>query len=58
MKSNITGYIFAAFLGALTGGTGVVIATRALPKMMAQVMNEMIQRMSAQMAERGIQPDT
>jgi len=29
-----------------------------LPKMMAQAMSNMMQRMSAQMAERGIQPDT
>jgi hypothetical protein len=58
MKTNITGYIFAAFLGALAGGVGVAIATRALPKMMAQAMSNMMQRMSAQMAERGIQPDT
>jgi len=58
MKSNITGYIFAAFIGALAGVAGVVIATRALPKMMARVMNEMMQRMSDRMTERGIQPDT
>jgi len=46
MKSNTTGYIFAGLLGALAGGIGVAVVTHALPKMMARMMNEMMQSVS------------
>ena len=36
------GVVFAAVLGALGGGLVTVIATKAVPKMMAQMMSAMI----------------
>lgn len=45
-------YALAAALGAIAGGLVVVLATRAIPRMMAGIM----QRMMAQMGEGGCNP--
>jgi hypothetical protein len=46
------GYILTALLGAIAGGLIVVVATKAFPKMMAGMM----QNMMAQMREAGRDP--
>ena len=60
MRNNhnptITRYVLAGSLGALIGGLGVLIATRALPKMMSQMMDGMMAKMFAQMGESGCSP--
>lgn len=38
-SSSIKGYILAAAIGAVAGGLGVALTTRAIPKMM-EVMAE------------------
>ena len=48
--------VLAAVLGALGGGLVVVIATRAIPKIMSQMMPGMMRNMMAQMGERGCNP--
>ena len=46
------GYLLAAIIGALAGGAFVALATRALPRMMAQMM----QNMMAGMGQEGCSP--
>ena len=48
--------ILAAVLGALGGGLVVVIATRAIPKIMSQMMPGMMRNMMAHMGEQGCSP--
>ena len=48
--------ILAAVLGALGGGLVVVIATRAIPKIMSQMMPGMMRNMMAHMGEGGCSP--
>ena len=43
-KSQNKGYIFAGFLGAIGGGIVGAIATKAVPKMMAGMMRNMMER--------------
>ena len=45
-------YVTVAFLGAIGGGLLVAIATRAIPKMMSGMM----QNMMGQMKESGVTP--
>ena len=54
--SNTKKYILVAFLGAVSGGLVVAIATRAVPKMMSQIMSGMMQNMMSQMGEGGCDP--
>ena len=48
--------ILAAALGALGGGIAVLLATRAIPKMMAQMRQGMMQNMMEKMKECGCTP--
>ncbi len=48
--------ILSAALGALAGGIGVLLATRAIPKMMAQMRQGMILGMMEKMKECGCTP--
>lgn len=48
--------ILAAALGALGGGVAVLLATRAIPKMMAQMRIGMMQNMMEKMKECGCTP--
>jgi hypothetical protein len=48
--------ILAATLGALGGGIVVLLATRLIPNMMAQMRQGMMQNMMEKMKERGCTP--
>ena len=48
--------VLAAGLGALGGGIAVLFATRAIPKMMAQMREGMLQNMMEKMKARGCTP--
>ena len=50
------GYVLAIILGALGGGMLVVLATRAIPKMMSKMMSGMMQNMMGQMEKEGFNP--
>jgi hypothetical protein len=50
------GYLLAGLLGAVAGGAVVIIATRAIPRMMSQMMRAMMQDRMAQMEEMGCEP--
>ncbi len=56
LTPNYRGYIIAAVLGAVGGGFIVALATRAIPKIMSQMMAGMMQNMMAQMKEEGRNP--
>ncbi len=56
-NSREAGYVLAALLGAIGGGLVVAFATRAIPKMMSQVMSGMMQSMMAPMREGGCSPE-
>ena len=49
-------YILATFLGVVFGGLVVAIATKAIPKMMSQMMFGMMKNMMSQMGEAGCSP--
>ena len=54
--SNNQKLILAAGLGALGGGIAVLLMTRAIPKMMEQMREGMLQNMQEKMKERGCTP--
>ncbi len=59
MKQTISqrsGYVISALLGAIGGGILVIIATRAIPNMMANMMSGMMRKMMSQMGEGGCNP--
>jgi hypothetical protein len=43
-------------MGAILGGVAVLLGTRAIPKMMAQMREGMMQNMMEKMKERGCTP--
>jgi len=49
-------YLLAAALGAIGGGLFVALATRAIPKIMSQMMSAMMQNMMGQMSQCGMNP--
>lgn len=51
-SSDMTGYIVAAALGAIGGALLIAIATKALPKMMSEMMRHMMSRRG----DGGLQP--
>ena len=57
--SSSRGYVLAAVLGAIGGGLVVALATKAIPKVMSHLMQNMgahMQGMMAQMRESGSGP--
>ena len=52
----IKGYTISALLGAIAGGFIVLIATKALPKMIGQIMSGMMENMMSQMRSEGCDP--
>ena len=50
------GYAVAALLGAIGGGLVVALATRAIPRMMSEMMTNMMQSRMAQMETGGCSP--
>ena len=45
------GYILAACAGALGGGIAVALVTKAIPRLVSQIMNEMMSKMPRLMME-------
>ena len=56
VNSNNQKMILAAGLGALGGGIAVLLMTRAIPKVMEQMREGMMQNMLEKMKERGCTP--
>ena len=56
-RAPISGYLLAAVLGATVGGIGVVIFTRAIPKMMSRMMSNMMGNMMTRMGGEGCNPE-
>ncbi|HSD83972.1 MAG TPA: hypothetical protein VLG46_08950, partial [Anaerolineae bacterium] len=50
-NSSRRGYILAACAGAVCGGIAVTLATKAIPRLVSQIMNEMMSKMPRLMAE-------
>jgi uncharacterized membrane protein YeiH len=51
--SRSIGYALVGVLGAIGGGLVVAVATKAIPKMMPQIMEGMMRKMMAHMGEGG-----
>lgn len=49
-------YLISALLGAIGGGLLVLIATKAIPTMMANMMSAMMGKMMSQMGAGGCNP--
>jgi CheY-specific phosphatase CheX len=56
MSDQRKGFTVVFLLGAVGGGLLVALATRAIPKMMSQIMSGMMQNMISQMSESGCDP--
>ena len=55
-SSPFKGYVLAAGLGTLTSGIVVALATKAIPKIMSQMMAGTMQRMMSQAGADGCMP--
>jgi len=55
-QSSNLGYFAAASLGALLGGSLVLLASHAIPKMMSRFMTQMMANMAEHMDGEGCQP--
>lgn len=49
--SRTWSYALVGALGAVTGGAAVLLATKAIPRMMSRMMSEMMCSMATQMGE-------
>ena len=56
-RSDRSGYLITALLGAAAGGLIIVWVTNAIPKMMRRMMAGMMTNMRAQMGAGGCKPD-
>jgi hypothetical protein len=55
-RYSAKGYALALVLGTLGGALIVVLGTKAVPRMMSNVMTAMMQNMKGQMMKVGINP--
>ena len=56
MNDPRKGYALALLLGAFGGGLFVAVMTKAIPRMMSQIMSGMMQNMMSHMGESGCNP--
>jgi hypothetical protein len=56
-RSNRSGYLVTALLGAAAGGVLVAWVTKAIPRMMKRMMAGMMDNMRAQMSAGGCKPE-
>ena len=56
-RSDRSGYIVVALLGAAAGGLFVACVSHAIPRMMNRMMAGMMDNMRAQMSSGKCQPD-
>ena len=56
-RSDRTGYMIAALLGAAAGGLVVAWVTHAIPNMMKRMLAGMMDNMRAQMGAGGCKPE-
>jgi len=56
-RSDRSGYMIAALLGAAAGGLFVACVTSAIPKMMKRMMAGMMENMRTQMGSSGCKPE-
>jgi hypothetical protein len=52
-EGNTRGYLLVATLGAVGGGLAVLVATRAVPRVMGAAMAGMMHEMMSGMGEEG-----
>jgi len=57
IRSDRTGYVITALLGAAAGGFVVAWVTKAIPRMMKRMMAGMMDNMRAQMSTGGCKPE-
>ena len=55
-KSSKVDYFIAGSIGALMGGTLVLLASHVIPKMMSRFMSQMMANMAKQMGGEGCKP--
>jgi hypothetical protein len=55
-KGNTRGYLLAVAVGAIGGGLTVLIASRAVPRIMGPAMAGMMRQMMSSMGEEGCSP--
>jgi hypothetical protein len=55
-ENNRRSYFSIALISAIGGGLAVVLATKAIPKMMSKIMQGMLQNMMVSMRESGCDP--
>ena len=55
--SNIRGYLITTVAGAVGGGLLVLFTTKAFPKMMSQVISNVMKNMMSQMGEGSCNPE-
>jgi hypothetical protein len=58
VSRRVNGYLVAAAVGAIGGGLVVAITTKAVPRIMAGMMKQMMPAMMNQMKECGCSPET
>ena len=56
INSPAKGYILVALLSAFGGGFIVAVLTKAIPKMIQQIMSGMMRNMMAEMSRSGCSP--
>jgi hypothetical protein len=55
-EGNARGYLLAVAVGAIGGGLAVLVASRAVPRIMGPAMAGMMRQMMSSMHEEGCSP--